>query len=114
MLKANSQLVDVHREKITVKAMFEFLFMRCPILSVGCLVGKDVVVIMENERRYKSYKKNREIPLHKYNGVYHVHESEVSELCPLGDPSNVDEPPAVIERDDHAVDTKILTQIHRG
>ena len=73
--------------------------MRCPILSVDRLVRKEVVVVMENERRCKSYKKNREIPLHEYNGVYHVHESELSESCPLEDPSNVDEPPAVTVRE---------------
>ena len=73
--------------------------MRCPILCVGALSEKDVVVVMENERRYKSYKKNRETLLHKYNGAYHVHESELSESCPLEDPSNVDEPPAVTVRE---------------
>ena len=99
MLKANSQLVEVHGEKVTVKAMFELVSMRCPILSAGRLVGKEVVVVMENERRYKSYKKNREIPLHKYNGLYHVHESELSESCPLEDPSNVDGPLAVTVRE---------------
>ena len=61
MLKAKSRLVEVHGEKV-MKAMFELESMRCPILSVGRLVGKEVVVVMENERRYKSYKKNREIP----------------------------------------------------
>ena len=35
------------------------------------------------------------MPLHRYNGVYHVHESELSESYPLEDPSNVYEPPAV-------------------
>ena len=99
MLKAKSQLVEVHGEKVTVKAMFELVRMRCPILSVGRLVGKEVVVVMESERRYKSYKKNREIHLQKYNGVYHVHESELSESCSLEDPSNVDEPPAVTVRE---------------
>ena len=99
MLKTNSQLVEVHGEKVTVKAMFELVSMRCPILSSGRLVGKEVVVVMENERRYKSYKKNREIPLHKYNGVHHVHESELSESCPLEDPRNVDEPLAVTVRE---------------
>ena len=64
MLKAKSQLVEVPGEKVTVKAMFELVSMRSPILSVDRLVGKEVVVVMENERRYKSYKKNREIPLH--------------------------------------------------
>ena len=99
MLKAKSQLVDVHGEKITVKAMFELVTMRCPILSVGRPVGKEVIVVMENERRYKSYKMNREILLHKYSGVYHVHESELSVSCPLEDPSDVDEPPAVTVRE---------------
>ena len=47
---------------------------------------KEVVVVMENERRYMSYKKNKEVPLHNYNGVYHVHELELSESCPLEDP----------------------------
>ena len=73
--------------------------MRCLILSVDRFVKKEVVVVMENERRCKSYKKNREIRLHEYNGVYHVHESELSESCPLEDPSNVDEPPAVTVRE---------------
>ena len=62
MLKAKSQLVEVHGEKVTVKAMLELVSMRCPMLSVGRPVGKEVVVVMENERRYKSYKENREIP----------------------------------------------------
>ena len=113
MLKAKSQLVEVPGEKVTVKAMFELVSMRCPILSVDRLVGKEVVVVKENERRYMSHKKNRERSLRKYTGVYHVHESELSESCPMEDPSNVDEP-AVTERHDHAVDTRILTQIHRG
>ena len=39
MLKAKSQLIDVHGEKVTVKAMFELVSMRCPILSVDRLVG---------------------------------------------------------------------------
>ena len=99
MLKLKSQLVVVHGEKITVKAMFELVTMRCPILSVGRPVGKEVIVVMENERRYKSYTKNSEILLHKYSGVYHVHESELSESCPLEDPSNVDESPAVTVRE---------------
>ena len=98
MLKAKSQLVEVPGEEVTVKAMFELVSMRCPILSVDRLVGKEVVVVMENERRCMSHKKNREISLHKYTGVYHVHESELSESCPMEDPSNVDEP-AVTVRD---------------
>ena len=62
--------------------MFELVSVRCPILSVGRPVGKEVVVVMENERRYKSYKKKREGPLHKYNGVCHVHEVRVVRVVP--------------------------------
>ena len=47
MLKAKSRLVEVHGEKVNVKAMFELESMRCPNLSVGRLVGKEVVVVME-------------------------------------------------------------------
>ena len=54
MLKAKSQMIELHGEKVTVKATFELVSMRCPILSVGRLVGKEVVVVMENERRYRS------------------------------------------------------------
>ena len=38
-------------------------------MSVCRPVGKEVVVIMKSECRYKSYKKDREIRLHKFNGV---------------------------------------------
>ena len=95
MLKAKSHLIEVHGESVTVKAMFELVSMRCRILSIGCFAGKEVVVVMENEQRYKSYEKNRETPLHKYHGVHHVHESELSESCPLEGPSDIDQPPAV-------------------
>ena len=57
-LKAKSQLVEVPGEKVTVKVVST----RFPILSVDRLVRKEVVVVMENERRYKSYKKNRNTP----------------------------------------------------
>ena len=99
MLEAKSQLIEVPGEKLIVKAMIELVSMRCPILSVVRLAANEVVVVMENERRYKSYKKNRQMPLHKYYGVYDDHESELSESCPLEDPSNVDEPPAVTVRE---------------
>ena len=62
MLKAKCQMVEVPVEKVAVKAMFELVSVRCPILSVDRLVRKEVVVVMENERRYKSYKKNRDPP----------------------------------------------------
>ena len=95
--------------------MFELVSVRCPILSVDRLVEKEVVVVMENERRCKSYEKNREVPLHKYNGAYHVHESELSESCPLGNPSNVDEPPAVTVTETTMPWTRRFShKIHRG
>ena len=97
MLNAKCQLVEVHGEKITVRTMFELVSMKCPILSVGRLVGKEVVVVMENERRYKSYK-NREIPLHKFNGVFQVNESQLAGLYSLKI-ANVDEPPAATVRE---------------
>ena len=42
-LKAKSQLVDVHGEKITAKTMFELVSMRCPILCVGALSEKKLL-----------------------------------------------------------------------
>ena len=98
LLKVTSQLVEVPGEKVTVEAMFELVSMRCPILSVDRLVGKEVVVVMENERRYKSYKKDREIRLHKFNGVRQVHESELSGLYSLKR-TNVDGSSAVSVRE---------------
>ena len=47
------------------------------------LSEKEVVVIMKSECRYKSCKKDREIRLHKFNGVCQIHESELSGLCSL-------------------------------
>ena len=44
---------------------------------------------MKSECRYKSYKKNSEIRLHKFNGAYQIHESELSGLYSLKR-SNVD------------------------
>ena len=74
----------MHGEKITAKAMFELLLVRRPILSVS----------RRNERGHKLCKNGREIPLHKYNGVYHVNATALSELCPLDDPRNDNAPPA--------------------
>ena len=76
MLKVKSKSVEVHGEKVTVKAMFELVSVRCLILSIDRCVGKEVVDVMEHERRYKSYKKNRD-------------ESELSEACPREDPPAV-------------------------
>ena len=58
-------------------------------MSVCRPVGKEVVVIMKSKCRYKSYKKDRKIRLHKFNGVCQVHESELSGLYSLKR-SNVD------------------------
>ena len=57
----------MHGEKITVTTRFRLIPVRRLIMSVCRFVGKEVVVIMKSECRYKSYKKNREI-----NGVYQV------------------------------------------
>ena len=92
--------------KITVKTVFELILAICPMLSVGRPIGKFVVVV-GYERGHKQCKNGRTIPLHKFNGVYQVH--ELTELCALEDPSNVDEPPAEAVRD-----TKISFQIHSG
>ena len=89
MLEAKSQRIDVHGEKITVPTRFRLIPVRRPIMSVCRPVGKEVVVIMKSECRYKSYKKDREIRLHKFNGVCQVHESESSGLYSLKR-SNVD------------------------
>ena len=74
MLEVKSQRIDVHGEKITVTTRFRLILVRRPIMSVCRLVGKEVVVIMKSECRYMSYKKDREIRLHKFNGVCQVHE----------------------------------------
>ena len=64
-----SQRIDVHGGKITVTTRFRLILVRRPIMSVCRLVGKEVVVIMKSNCRYKSYKRDREIRLHKFNGV---------------------------------------------
>ena len=68
--------------------------MRRPILSVTRLVEKGFVVVMGKERGHNLCKNGREISLHKYNGVYHVNATALSELCPLDDPRNDNAPPA--------------------
>ena len=55
----------MHGEKITVTTRIRLIPVRRLIMSVCRPVGKEVVVIMKSECRYKSYKKNREIRLHK-------------------------------------------------
>ena len=111
----------MHGEKITAKAMFELLPVRRPILSDTRLVEKEFVVVIGNERGHKLCKNGREIPLHKYNGVYHVIATALSELCPLDDPRNDNVSPAeevcVWGRGgggECAMDTKTSTQTCRG
>ena len=93
-LEVKFLLINVHGEKITVKAMFELFAVRRPILSVNRLVGKGFVVAMGKEDGHKVHKGGREIHLHKSNGVHRVHVTTLSELCPLEDLRNDDGPPA--------------------
>ena len=96
MLEVKFQLVDVHSERITAKAMFELLAVRRPILSVSRFVDKGFAVVMGNEQGNTLGKDGRVKYLHKSNGVYHVRATALSELCPLEDqdPRNDDAPPA--------------------
>ena len=93
-LEVKFHLINVHGEKITVKAMFELLAVRRPILSVDRLVGKGFVVATGKEGGHKVHKDGREIHLHKSNGVHHVHLTTLSKLCPLEDLRNDDGQPA--------------------
>ena len=52
-LEVNIQLVAVHGEAITVKAVFELLPAHRPILSVGHLVDKGFAVVMGNDQGNK-------------------------------------------------------------
>ena len=78
-------VVNVHGEKITVKAMCELLAVRRPILSANRLVGRGFLVAMGKEGGHKVHKDGREVHLHKSNGVHHVHATTLSKLCPLED-----------------------------
>ena len=104
-VEVKSQRIDVHREKIIVTTRFRLILGRRPIMCVCRPVGKEVVVIMKSECRCKSYIKDREIRLHKFNGMCQVHESELWGLYSLKR-SNIDGSSAECESDDHAVDTK--------
>ena len=76
----------MHGERITVKAIFELLPVRRPILSVSRLIDKRFAVVMGNDQGNKLSKNGRETHLHKANGVYHVRASELSKLLyPLED-----------------------------
>ena len=90
------QLVDVHGVAITVKAMYELLPVRRPILIVSRFVDRGFAVLMGNEQGNTLGKDGRVIHLQKSNGVYHVRATALSELCPLEDqdPRNDDAPPA--------------------
>ena len=95
-LDVSSQLVDVHAVEINVRATFELLPVRHPILSVSRLVEKGFAVVIGKEQGNTLCKDGRVIHLHKSNGVYHVRATALSELCPLEnqDPRNDDAPPA--------------------
>ena len=87
---------DVRGVKINVRATFELLPVRRPILSVSRLVEKGLAVVMGKEHGNTLCKDGRVTHLHKSNGVYHVRATALSELCPLEDqdPRNDDVPPA--------------------
>ena len=95
-LEVTFQSVDVHGVAITVKAMFELLPVRRPLLSVSRLVFEGFADVMGNEKGNTLGKDGKVIHLHKSNGVYHVCATALSELCPLEDqdPKNDDAPPA--------------------
>ena len=97
-MEVEFQLVAVHGEKITAKAMFELLPVRRPILSVSRLVEQRFAVFMGNDLGNKMSKNGREIHFHKSNGVYHVRSSALSELCLLEEqePRNDVGPPGVV------------------
>ena len=94
-LEVTFQLIDEHGVAITVKAVFELLPVRRPILSVSRLVDKGFAVVMGNDLGNTLGKNGRVIHLHRSNGVYHVRATALSELCPLEDkdPRNDDAPP---------------------
>ena len=84
-LDVSCQLVDVHGVEINVRATFELLPVRRPILSVSRLVEKGFAVVMGKEQGNTLCKDGRVIRLHKFNSVYHVRATALSELCPLED-----------------------------
>ena len=63
-MEVQFQLFDVHGEKITVRAMFELLPVRRPILSVSRLVDKGFAVVLGNDLENKMSKNGRVIDLH--------------------------------------------------
>ena len=94
-LEVTFQLIDEHGVAITVKAVFELLPVRRPILSMSRLVEKGFAVVVGNDLG-NTLDKNGVIHRHRSNGVYHVRATALSELCPLEDqdPRNDDAPPA--------------------
>ena len=95
-LEVTFQLIDEHGVEITVKAVFELLPVRRPILSASRPADKGFAVVMGNDLGNTLGKNGRVIHLHRSNGVYHVRSTALSELCPLEDqdPRNDDAPPA--------------------
>ena len=95
-LDVSFELVDVHGVEINVRATFELLPVRRPILSVSRLVEKGFAVVMGKEQGSTLCKDGRVIHLLESNGVFHVRTTALSELCPLDDqdPRNDDAPPA--------------------
>ena len=71
-LDVSFQLVDVPGVEINVRATFELVPVRRPILSVSRLVEKGFAVVMGKEQGNTLCKDGRVIHLHKSNGVYHV------------------------------------------
>ena len=91
-LKATGAQVtsQVHGEKITVKAMFELLTMRCPILSEKRLLSSwKMNADTSNTRRTERYPFTSTMVCSQSRAHWRM-------------------------RDDHAVDPKIITQMHRG
>ena len=95
-IDVSCRLVDLHGVENNVRATFELLPVRRPILSVSRLVEKWFAVVMGKEQGNTLCEDGRVTYLHKSNGVYHVRATALSELCPLEDqdPRNDDAPPA--------------------
>ena len=92
-LEVSFHLLDGMVWKSHVRAAFDLLPVRRPILSVS-LSEKWFAVVMGNEQGNTLSKDGRVIHLHKTNGVYHVRATALSELCALEDqdPRNDDAP----------------------
>ena len=106
MLKAKSQSILGARRECHCDSHDRA---RCPILSVDRLVAKEVVVVMENERRYRSYTKEQrdtpsQVPWYVSRPrvrVVRVVSTGGFKKCPRTACSDCER--------DHVVDTRILT-----